>query len=148
MLRAISVTRLDDDFWKFFETNFRCGVGVQWLVQYPLNQMMQDRIPLMVKSFWLDCLQLPAYFHLSFYVLFYKKWANPGLFLFIFGLFQTNNTIFTTNQCEKCPSSIRRWDSNPRPLERESPPITTRPGLSTSFYVLNSSINQPRIIES
>ena len=28
-----------------------------------------------------------------------------------------------------CPSSIRHWDSNPRPLERESPPITTRPGL-------------------
>ena len=28
-----------------------------------------------------------------------------------------------------CPSSIRRQDSNPRPLERESTPITTRPGL-------------------
>ena len=28
-----------------------------------------------------------------------------------------------------CPSSIRRRDSNPRSLERESPPITTRPGL-------------------
>ena len=28
-----------------------------------------------------------------------------------------------------CPSSIRRRDSNPRPLERESTPITTRPGL-------------------
>ena len=27
-----------------------------------------------------------------------------------------------------CPSSTRRRDSNPRPLERESPPITTRPG--------------------
>ena len=28
-----------------------------------------------------------------------------------------------------CPSSIRRRDSNPRPLQRESPPITTRPEL-------------------
>ena len=28
-----------------------------------------------------------------------------------------------------CPSSIWRQDSNPRPLERESTPITTRPGL-------------------
>ena len=28
-----------------------------------------------------------------------------------------------------CPSSIRCRDSNPRPFERESPPITTRPGL-------------------
>ena len=33
---------------------------------------------------------------------FYKKWAIHGPFLFIFGLFQTNNTFFTTNQCEKC----------------------------------------------
>ena len=63
---------------------------------------------------------------------FFKKWANPGLFFVYFWSFQTNNTIFTTNQCEKmsCPSSIRRQDSNPGPLERESPPITTRPGLS------------------
>ena len=28
-----------------------------------------------------------------------------------------------------CPSSIRRRDSNPRPLDCEPPPITTRPGL-------------------
>ena len=27
------------------------------------------------------------------------------------------------------PFSIRCWDSNPRPVEHESPPITTRPGL-------------------
>ena len=30
---------------------------------------------------------------------------------------------------KKCPSSIRCQDLNPRPLERESLPITTRPGL-------------------
>ena len=30
-------------------------------------------------------------------------WANPGLFFVYFQSFQTNiNTIFTTNQCEKC----------------------------------------------
>ena len=29
-----------------------------------------------------------------------------------------------------CPSSIHCWDLNPRPLECEPPPITTRPGLS------------------
>ena len=60
-----------------------------------------------------------------------KKWSNPGLFFIYFRSLQTNITIFTTNQCEKmsCPSSIRRQDSNPRPLERESLPITTRPGL-------------------
>ena len=52
------------------------------------------------------------------------------LLSFIFGLFHTNIiTIFTTNKCEECPSNIRCRDSNPQPLEHESPPITTRPGL-------------------
>ena len=61
---------------------------------------------------------------------FFLKWANPASFLFIFGLFQTNiNTILQQINVKKCPSSIRHRDSNPRPLERESPPITTRPGL-------------------
>ena len=32
--------------------------------------------------------------------------------------------ILRTNVCEKCPSSIWCWDSNPRPLEHESPRIT------------------------
>ena len=31
----------------------------------------------------------------------FSKWANPGLFSFIFVLFQANNTIFTTNKYEK-----------------------------------------------
>ena len=38
-------------------------------------------------------------------------------------------TILTTNKCEKCPSRMHCWDSNSRPLEQESPHITTRPGL-------------------
>ena len=49
------------------------------------------------------------------------------LFLLFSVFFKQNNTIFTTNQCEKCPSNIRRRDSNPRPLEHESSPITTKP---------------------
>ena len=44
----------------------------------------------------------------------------------IFSLFQTN---ITTILCEKCPSNIRCWDLNPRPLDCKSPRITTRPGL-------------------
>ena len=34
------------------------------------------------------------------------------------------------------PSSIRHRDSNPRPLEHESPPITTRPGLPPLLLLL------------
>ena len=62
---------------------------------------------------------------------FFKNGPSPASISFIFELFQTNNTIFTTIQCEQmsCPSSIRRRESNPRPLECESPPMTTRPGL-------------------
>ena len=41
---------------------------------------------------------------------------------------------------KKCPSSIRRWDSNPRPLERESPPITTRPGLPPEINKLDQEV--------
>ena len=73
------------------------------------------------------------------FILFFKKWANPGLFFVYFWSFQTNNTIFTANQCEKmsCPSSILCRDSNPQPFERESPPITTRPGLSSNLCFLH-----------
>ena len=70
--------------------------------------------------------------HFLHHRIFFKNGPSPASFSFIFGHFQTNiNTIFTTNQCEKmsCPSSIRRQDSNPQPLKRESLPITTRPGL-------------------
>ena len=52
--------------------------------------------------------------------------GQPGLFLLFF---QTRITIFTTNKCKECPSSIRCWDLNSRPLEHESPLITTRPGF-------------------
>ena len=51
------------------------------------------------------------------------------LFLFIFGLFKQTSLQFLQQICEKCPSSIRCRDSNPRPLKRESLPFTTRPGL-------------------
>ena len=57
------------------------------------------------------------------------KWANPGLFFVYFRSFQTNITILHQIYVKKCPSSIRCQDLNPRPFERESLPITTRPGL-------------------
>ena len=71
--------------------------------------------------------------------IFIKKWANPSLFSFIFVF---SNTLGTSNRYVKnCPSSILCRDSNSRPLEHESPPITTRPGLPPydlflCFYIL------------
>ena len=55
---------------------------------------------------------------------FFKKIGQPASFPFM--SFQTNNTIFTTKQCEKCPSSM--------PFKYELSPITTRPGLPPINY--------------
>ena len=76
--------------------------------------------------------------------------AAAGVNFFVcFRSFQSNIiTNFTTNICEKCASSIWCWDSNSRPSERESLPITTRPGLppksvnflaSTSYRIRTSA---------
>ena len=68
----------------------------------------------------------PISFLLLWCISFSKKWANPGFFFVYFWSFQTNIiTIFTTNICEKCPSSIRCQDLNSQPSEQESLPITT-----------------------
>ena len=55
--------------------------------------------------------------------------GQPRPLFCLFSVFSNKQYNFTTNICEKCPSSIRCRDSNPRPLERESLPFTTRPGL-------------------
>ena len=43
-----------------------------------------------------------------------------------------------------CPSSIRRRDSNPRPLDREPPPITTRPGLPPKYSSYPAEVDSVR----
>ena len=70
---------------------------------------------------------------------YFFKWAIPGVcFVFSFFFKQTlqfyNNKIMSIN----FHSNIRCWDSNPRSLESESPPITTRPvqgGVIVSFPI-------------
>ena len=52
-------------------------------------------------------------------------WNDPSSTNFLLTV-----SINRANKCEKCPSSIRCWDSNPQPLEPDSPPKTTRPGSS------------------
>ena len=67
---------------------------------------------------------------------FLKKMGHPRpLLSFIFGLFKQTLKFYNIIS-EKCPSSIRYRDSNPRPLGRESPPITTRPGLLLPMFML------------
>ena len=40
---------------------------------------------------------------------------SPASFIVYLRSFQTNITIFTTNNVKNCPSSIQYWDSNPQP---------------------------------
>ena len=86
---------------------------------------------------------------LSYWEISFLNGPSPASSSFIFGLCQTNNTICTTNHCEKmsCPSSIWRQDLNPQPLERESPPITTRPGLPPIERSLHWNILQLGIVQ-
>ena len=60
--------------------------------------------------------------------LFFKKMGQLRPLFHLFSSLQTHITIFTTKNVKKCSSSILCWDSNSRPLDHESPPITTRPG--------------------
>ena len=62
--------------------------------------------------------------------MFYLKMGQPRP-LFHFFVY-SNNTFYNFLQqinVKKYPSSIWCRDSNLQPLEHESPPITTRPGL-------------------
>ena len=58
------------------------------------------------------------------------KMDQPRSLFLLFLVFLYKNFKFLHQiYVKKCPSSIRCWDSNPRPSEHESPSITTRPGL-------------------
>ena len=61
---------------------------------------------------------------------FYKKCASLGLFSIIFVFSNKHYNSYNKYMWKMLwPSSILRQDSNTRPSEHESPPITTRPGL-------------------
>ena len=62
---------------------------------------------------------------------FFKKMGIPRPLFHLFSSFQTHITNFTTNM----NVNIRWWDSNSWPLEHESPPITTRPGLPPTMRI-------------
>ena len=67
--------------------------------------------------------------HHSIIGFFYKNGPTPASFSFIFSLFKQTLQFLQQIYVKKCPSSIRCRDSNPRPLEHEFLPKTTRPGL-------------------
>ena len=68
------------------------------------------------------------------FTIFLTKWTNPGLFFIYFHLSKHTFLFLQIINVKKCASRIWCRDSNSRPLEHESPPITTRPGQE---YKLN-----------
>ena len=68
---------------------------------------------------------------------------TPASFLFIFGLFKQTLQFLQQINVKKCPSSIRCRDLNPQPLEHESRPITTRPGLQVILAVGSKGVSVP-----
>ena len=66
-------------------------------------------------------------------LLFFKNGPALGIF-FIYIVFSNTHYNFYIKKCEKCPSSIWCWDLNSQPLEYESPPKTTRPGLPPIYF--------------
>ena len=57
------------------------------------------------------------------------KMGQPGLFFLYFWSFQTNNTIFATNQCKKFHVHPTAPGFKPTTSHHEVSAITTRPGL-------------------
>ena len=82
---------------------------------------------------WLLPLMLCLLFCIFFYFFFYfffiiKNGPSTASFSFIFVLSNKHYNFYNKYMWKNVrPSSIRRWDSNPWPLEHESPTITTRP---------------------
>ena len=68
---------------------------------------------------------------LCFGILF--KIGHPQPLFIYFRLFKQTLQFLQPINVKKYPSSIRCWDLNPQPLEHESPPINTRPGLFATY---------------
>ena len=74
---------------------------------------------------------------------FFKKWANSGLFFVLFLVFSIKQYNFLQQINEK-KCHVRFQDSNPEPLEHKSSPIITRPRLQATYSnvcQVNSSEN-------
>ena len=77
------------------------------------------------------------FFGFSCFVYFFKKICQSRHLFRLFSVFSNKHYKFLQQiYVKNCPSSIWCWDSNKRPLERESSPITTRPGLPPTLCLL------------
>ena len=87
-----------------------------------LGEVLKIRFSAKTCLHWKNALNISAFKRMN---CIFLNGSSRASFLLYFQSFQTNNTIFTIYQCENCPFSILRPDSNPQPLDNESSPITT-----------------------
>ena len=80
---------------------------------------------------------MPALYHLIRMLNFFLKMVLPRpLFCFLLSLFKHKLQFSQKINVKKCHSSIHCRELNSQPLEHESPPITTRPGLPPKNVIL------------
>ena len=92
-----------------------------------------------IYKFDLPC-RLQVY-EMYFKTFFSFKMGQPRPLFVYFRSFSNKHYKFLQQiDVKKCPSSIQCRDSNPRPLECESPPKTTRPGLPSLHFICLSTI--------
>ena len=77
------------------------GFDPQWNFEVKKDGWIKQSKRSKVWNFWKSLKSLIENLNCTLFASFFKKWANPGLFFVYFRSFQINNTIFTTNQCEK-----------------------------------------------
>ena len=121
---SISLSVLQPNFWRTSQRRSDGCTSRRLWVRNALRELMgRTSLPNYVYS--LKNLCEPMVKNKRFF-----KFGQPRLLFHLFSPFRTHITNFTTNWYLKiCPSSMWCWDLNSWPLEHESPPITTRPGL-------------------
>ena len=124
VIGKIDIERLLSTLLKFEKTKIKEYRGPEWpiFLKKTLNEKYKT-------CTWAVAVAQLAEPHGLNPVLGFFKMGHSRPLFYLFLYFQANITNFTTS-CEKCPSSIQYRDLNSRPSEDESPPITTRPGLS------------------
>ena len=132
-LEDCRVTRLGN-FWKFLAQNLNSKVAKMFVDFLCYFEKHNSLLKTAVAAFWDNFWKNLGYFlfqhlvtlelreenitKLLFRFCIFLKMGQPRPLIIYFWSFQTNIiTILATNICEKCPSSIWCWDSNPLPLE-------------------------------
>ena len=113
-----------------------CGMA-NWNV-FDVWMLFDLHFKILLERFFVSCTNRrslfpsPHQFVPSFFLK--KNGPTPASFR-LFLVFSSKHYKFLQQiDVKKCPFSIRGRDSNPQPLERESLPISTTPGLPPFFF--------------